>query len=48
MFIDDKWESPLHGTRAKLGLKINTAQTYTVNIGYTFKAGCIQIRPSSI
>jgi hypothetical protein len=41
MFVDDKWESPLHGTRAKLGLKINAAQTYTVNIGYTFKAGCI-------
>ncbi|KAJ7202438.1 hypothetical protein C8J57DRAFT_1735729 [Mycena rebaudengoi] len=36
-FVDDKWESPLHGTRAKLGLKINTAQTYTVNIGYTFR-----------
>jgi hypothetical protein len=35
--MDGKWESPLHRTRVKLRLKPNTADTYSVAIGYTFK-----------
>ncbi|KAJ6522673.1 hypothetical protein DFH09DRAFT_1191306 [Mycena vulgaris] len=35
--MDGKWESPLHRTRVKLRIKLNTAQTYAVTIGYTFK-----------
>ncbi|KAJ7835962.1 hypothetical protein B0H13DRAFT_192593 [Mycena leptocephala] len=35
--VNGKWESPLHRTLVKLHLKLNTAHTYTVTIGYTFK-----------
>jgi hypothetical protein len=45
--VDGKWESPLHRTDVKLRLKLNTAHTYKVNIGYTFKvtrtSNCIMI-----
>ncbi|KAJ6522682.1 hypothetical protein DFH09DRAFT_1097070 [Mycena vulgaris] len=39
--MDGKWESPLHRTRVKLRIKLNTAQTYAITIGYTFKVECI-------
>jgi hypothetical protein len=35
--VGNKWEGPLHTTRVKLRLKPNSAQTYAVAIGYTFK-----------
>ncbi|KAJ6550840.1 hypothetical protein DFH09DRAFT_606835 [Mycena vulgaris] len=34
---EDKWESPLHGTRLKLRLKLNATHTYAIAIGYNFK-----------
>jgi hypothetical protein len=39
--MDAKWESPLHTTRVKLHLKLDTNHTYDVTIGYDFKVGCI-------
>jgi hypothetical protein len=39
--VNGKWESPLHRMHVKLRLKLNTAHTCTVKIGYTFKVGCI-------
>ncbi|KAJ7224898.1 hypothetical protein C8J57DRAFT_1390645 [Mycena rebaudengoi] len=37
--VDGKWEGPLHSTRVKLRLKLHrdTARTYAVTIGYTYK-----------
>lgn len=44
--VDGKWEGPLHSTRVKLRLKPHrdTARTYAVTIGYTYKVNCIQNR----
>ncbi|KAJ7788259.1 hypothetical protein B0H14DRAFT_264634 [Mycena olivaceomarginata] len=35
--VDYNWESPLHSTKVNLRLKLDTARTYGVTIGYTFK-----------
>jgi hypothetical protein len=39
--VDGKWEGPLHRTRVKLQLKVSTAHTYEIAVGYNFKVGCI-------
>jgi hypothetical protein len=45
--MDDKWESPLHGTCIKLRLKLKNdpEKYYFISIGYTFKVRDIVVVP---
>jgi hypothetical protein len=41
LLVDGKWSGPLHSTKLKLRLKLNTAPAYEVTVGYTFKVNRI-------